>query len=422
MWAARRRWYGDKYLLREGKNVIDYIIKGRLIDGVSDVPVENGLVAVSGERIVYAGETGGFNIPEGTETVNAESVLPGFIDCHAHLCGCEDAGDYAGGNMFGDQLLGAAYQAGLLADAGFTGLRDMSEAGVYLSRAQARGILRGPRIFPGGRILGITSGHVDERPYMGKLESNAGDHMSRLCDGVSDCTLAVREQFRAGAKFIKVCATGGVSSPADRIDDVQFSPEELRAIVGEAQRHHSYVAAHCTGNEGAYQALLAGVECIEHGVMLSQREIDLMAERDATLVSTLAIALHVAELPGLPEWMRRKAATAAEYNLRTIEMARKAKIRIALGTDFSNSKNTRYLNAGREFFAMTEAGMTPMEAIRAGTVNGAYLMRNAENTGSLEAGKLADITLVDGDPLRDVACLGDAGHITGVFIGGKRVK
>lgn len=400
----------------------DYIIRGRLIDGISNAPVECGILAIENGRIAYAGEEAGFIVPEGAEVIKGDTVLPGFIDCHTHLNGLTDAGSFAEGKFFGDQLMGAAFQAGLLLDAGFTGIRDMSEAGFYISRGQQRGILRSPRVMPGGKVLGITSGHVDMEPYISKEEFNRNSHFERLCDGQDDCILAVREQFRMGAKFIKICATGGVSSPIDSMDDVQFSPPEMKAVVEETKRHHTYVAAHCTGNEGAYQALLAGVESIEHGVMLTQREIDIMAQKGATLVTTLTVSLGVANMPGLPDWMHEKAQKTAEYNIRTIEMARKAGIRLALGTDFSNSKNTPYQNNGREFEAMVRAGMTPMEAIKAGTINAAFLMKNECETGSLEKGKLADAVLVKGNPLEDINCLGDAANIQAVFLGGKKVK
>lgn len=399
-----------------------YAIKGRLIDVIEKKAIEQGLVVTENERIVYAGEADGYEIPSDAVLLEADTILPGFIDCHIHMTGEEDAGNFADGRMFGDQLMGAVYQSGLLVDAGFTGIRDMSEAGLYLSRAQARGILRAPKIIPGGKLLGITSGHVDDNPELTKEEINKRDHCGRLCDGVDDCIRAVREQFRAGAKFIKICATGGVSSPTDRVDDVQFSKEELEAIVQETKRHHSYVAAHCTGNEGAYQGMLAGVECIEHGVMLTQREIDLMAEKNIPLVSTLAVSLGVAKMPGLPQWLKDKAVKCAEYNKRTIDMARKAGITIAFGTDYSNSKNTPFRHIGKEFEAMTEAGMTNMEAICAGTINAAKVCRTEKETGSLEAGKYADITLVNGNPLEDIRVLGDAKNITGVLINGKKEK
>lgn len=401
---------------------MDYILRGRIIDGISDDPIENGIIAIEKDRITYVGKAENFHIPENVEIIDEDTILPGFIDCHTHLVGISSAGSYAEGKMFGDLILGSAYEVGLLLDAGFTGVRDMSEQGFYLSRAQTRGILRSPRIMPGGRCLSITGGHGDMWPEMEKDYFNNHNPIGRLCDGVDDCILAVREQFRQGARFIKVLATGGVSSPTDRVDDVQFSKEELKAMVSEAKRHHSYVAAHCTGNEGAYQALLAGVECIEHGVMLTQREIDLMAEKKVPLVTTLTVSLGAAKMKNQPDWFLEKAKMCAEANLKTIEMARKSGIKIVFGTDFSNSKGTPYLKNGREFASMVEAGMTPMEAIKAGTINGAYLMRNDKETGSLEVGKLADVALVKANPLKDIHCLGDADNITSVFLGGRKVK
>lgn len=403
---------------------MSYVLKGRVITAVSDAAIENGMVVVNGERIEYVGEYDASRLPEGAEVFDAGSgtVLPGFIDCHAHLTGEEDAGSFADGKLFGDQLLGAAYQCGLLLDSGFTGVRDMSEAGLYLSRAVERGVLRGPRIMPGGRVMGITSGHTDLEPGQPKEEFNRTNHLAYLVDGVDDCIRGVREQFRMGAKFIKICATGGVSSPSDRVDDVQFSPEELRAIADEAKRHHSYVTAHCTGYEGAYAALKAGITCIEHGIFLTQREIDLMKEMDATLVTTLAVSLGVANIPGLPDWMAKKTKACAEANVRTIQMAREAGIRIAFGSDYSNSENSPYKSLGSEFRAMTRAGMTNMEAIKAGTINAAYLMMTDCETGSLEEGKLADIVIVDGDPLADIDVLTDADHVKLVMLNGRIEK
>ncbi len=398
------------------------VLSGRIIDGISENPIENGIVAIEGDKIVYVGDRCGFAINDEAEVINGGTILPGFIDCHAHLTGEEDAGPFKDKAPFGDKILGAAYQAGLLLDAGFTSVRDMSEQGFYLRRAQETGILRGPKIMPGGRCLSITGGHGDVWPYVSKEEYNKYNSIGVLCDGVDECIRTVRDQFRKGAGFIKILATGGVSSPTDRLDDVQFSVEEMKAIVEEAHRHHSYVAAHCTGYEGAYQAILAGVECIEHGVMLTQREIDLMAEKKIPLVTTLTVSLGVANIPGLPEWLAKKTKNCAEANINTIKMAREAGVCLALGTDFSNSENTPYLCNGSEFRAMTRAGMTNMEAIKAGTINAARVLRKDNEMGSLEKGKLADIVIVDGNPLEDIECLTDAKYVRHVFQNGKKVK
>lgn len=387
-----------------------YALKGRVIDAVSDAAIENGLVVVEGDKIKYAGIYNEKEIPGNAEIIDAGkgTILPGFIDCHVHLCGEAIAGEKS---TRYEKLLGAAYEIGILLDAGFTGLRDMSAFGFALQRAVDAGYLRGPRIMPGGRILSITSGHCDIAGDLTKEEVNATNLTGRLCDGVDECILAVRENFRQGAKFIKVSATGGVSSIADNVNDVQFSFEELKAIVDETKRHGTYVAAHCTGNAGAFQAVKAGVKSIEHGVMLEQETIDLMAENGVALVTTLYISLNVAGFPGLHPVVREKAKLCAEANIKTIEMARKAGIRIALGTDFSNSANTPYAKNGMEFVAMVQAGMTPMEAIKAGTINGAYLMKSEDKLGSLESGKLADIVITDGNPLENISCLADKEHI-----------
>ena len=156
--------------------------------------------------------------------------------------------------------------------------------------------------------------------------------------------------------------------------------------------------------------------------MLTQREIDLMAEKKVPLVSTLSVSLGVANMPGLPDWMQEKANLCAEANKKTIAMARKAGVKIALGTDFSNSKNTPYLENGREFEAMVRGGLTPMESIQAGTINAAEVMQMGDELGSLEAGKLADVVIVDGDPLSDIFCLTHAAHVKLVIKDGKIEK
>lgn len=387
-----------------------YALKGKVIDGISDESIENGLVLVRDDRIEFVGWDGERAIPADAEVIEVKdgTILPGFIDCHAHFVG--GPGYYATPHF--DLILRAAHNLGILLDAGFTGARDMSLFGPYLAKGVEQGLTRGPRIMPGGRLLSVTAGHGDLDTNYSYEYSQQQNPITLLVDGVDECLRGARHQFRIGAKFIKVCATGGVSSLVDGLDDVQFSFEELKAIVDEAERHGTYVAAHCSGTAGTVQALEAGVTCIEHGIFLNERCIELMVKLDATLVPTLSISLGIPRMKDvLPPHIYEKGVQCAEGSMRSMEMARAAGIRIALGTDFSNSPNTPYSKNGKEFVALVEGGLTPMEAIQAGTRNGAYLMGTADSVGTLEAGKLADIVIVEGDPLADIGILANSDSV-----------
>ena len=193
-------------------------------------------------------------------------------------------------------------------------------------------------------------------------------------------------------------------------------------IIGEARRHNTYVTAHCTGTAGTKAALKAGIGCVEHGVMLDEECCRIMKEKNIPLVTTLSVALGLADMKDLPEHMMRKARGVREAAMRSFRLAHEYGITVALGTDYSNSPNTPYSEIGREFYSLTRCGYTPMEAIKAGTVNGAKLMRREKEIGTVEAGKLADLVLVQGDPLKDILTLARAEHVKMVLIGGKIQK
>lgn len=399
-----------------------FVLKGRLIDGNRDFPIENGLLAADGERIVYAGEAEGFFVPEGVDVteIGDATIMPGMIDCHAHLTG-EESENLTGKSAY-DCLLTAAHDCAELVDAGITGVRDMSAFGAALSRAVEAGLLKGPRIMPGGRVISVTAGHADEDPLKSVEEINQKSLISYLADGREGCLKAVRQQFRDGAKFIKICATGGVSSSVDNPNDIQFSEEELEVMVAEAGRRNSYVAAHCTGLAGTLQAIRAGVHSVEHGVNLNEECVRLMKEKDITLVSTCYVPFSMGRMQGLPNEMIRKGQACVATIHSGYRLAHAAGVRLAMGTDFSNSPNTPYREIGKELGCICECGYTPMEAIQAATKNGAYLMKLSDQTGTLEAGKYADLLVVDGDPSKDISLLGDARHIQSVWIAGKRWK
>jgi imidazolonepropionase-like amidohydrolase len=398
-----------------------YLLKGRVIDSVSDTAMENGAVLIRDEKIEFVGSAADCPTPEDAALIAVPdgTILPGFIDCHAHFMGegPERADSYTTPHY--DLLLTAAHEIGILLDTGFTSVREMGLFGPYLKKGVARGVVRGPRIMPGARILSVTAGHGDMDTRFSVPYCQQQSPITWLVDGVDECIKGARLQFREGAEFIKICATGGVSSQVDAIDDVQFSIEEIRAIVGEAERHSTYVAAHCTGNAGAHQALQAGVKSIEHGIFLDERCIELMVKNDATLVTTLSVSLGIPNMKGrLPDWLWKKGCVCAEANRKSIELVHKAGIRVALGTDYSNSPNTPYAENGKEFAAIVSAGFTPMEAIKIGTVNGAHLMKMSDQIGTLEAGKLADVVVVQGNPLEDIGILALKDHVKLVFKNG----
>ena len=408
--------------MKKGVIMMKKAILGRYIDVVHKSVIEDGAILIEGERILYAGEKKDAPLSDEFEiyTLEGGTILPGFIDCHAHING---EGDNVLAVFKDKMILKAVYDMKERLLSGFTAARDMTQISGTMKWAIEHGYIEGPRLKPGGQVLSITGGHGDsdtDYPY----EIVKDNIETYLMDGVDECLKGVRKQFREGAEFIKICATGGVSSTTDGMEDVQFSNEELKVIVEEAKRHGAYVAAHCSGLAGAKQALKAGIKTVEHGIHLDEECVEIMKQNDCSLVTTLNIALHLAESPNLPEYMAVKARHCAAANLKSIELVRKAGVNVALGTDFSNvagsPRSYRYL--GKEFEAICEAGYTEMESICAGTINAAKVMEMVDDIGSLDSGKYADIVIVNGNPIEDIKVLGDAEHVKFVMKSGEIIK
>lgn len=402
-----------------------FVIKGRILTCENNTVIEKGIVVTDGDKIVFAGEEKNWRTSKECTEISYNddvTIMPGFIDCHTHLTGTESGKYDIGKASTFDRLINAVDDMGVLLDSGFTTVRDMSLFSASLKKGVERGKIKGPKVFPGGRLLGITSGHSDGNSYFPVEYLQKEDPTGYIVNGIEGCLRGVREQFREGAEFIKVCATGGVSSMTDGLDDVQFSMEELKTIVDEAKRKRTYVAAHCSGTEGTYQCLQAGVTSIEHGIMLDERCIELMVKNNATLVPTLSISLGIPTYKGLPDYMIEKGKRCAQLHLKSIEKARKADIRIAYGTDFSNSENTPYRKNGMEFHSLVKAGLTPYEAIKAGTVNSAHLVFGQGKIGMIKDGMIADIVVSKGNPLKDISILTNSDNILAVIKDGVLVK
>src|SRR4029077_13710233 len=359
----------------EGKGVVA-LRAARLIDGTGAAAINNAVVIVTNNRIPTVGEANSVRIPAGVKVINLGDVtlLPGFIDAHTHLIGRvlgDPDGDMApvrDYESFG-AILGVLHARDTLM-AGFTSVRNVGAQGNFddmaLRKAINEGWTPGPRMETAGHAIGITGGHCDENGFRpGLLQLGPIDGVA---DGPEQIRQAVRLQIKYGADVIKTCATGGVLSEGDAVGATQYSFEELKALVEEANKLDRKVAAHAHGTEGIKLAVKAGVASIEHGSFLDEEGADLMKQHGTFLVPTLSAAegVELAAKTGVLKGLRaEKALAAAAAARRSIRIATSKKVQIALGTDAGVVPHGR--NA-HEFVLMVEwGGLSNMESIVAGT-------------------------------------------------------
>ncbi|HEX7241477.1 MAG TPA: amidohydrolase family protein [Longimicrobiaceae bacterium] len=387
---------------------------GRLLDGTGAAPRENVVVLVRGNRIAEVGA--GVRVPEGAETVDLSgwTVMPGFIDAHTHITG-DPSNGYADRELHqfpGHEALVGAKNARLTLLAGFTTIRNVGSgewADVALRNAVNEGIVPGPRIYAAAHSLGITGGHCDTNGFRPDLREEPGVRQG-IANGVDQVREAVRYQVKYGADVIKICATGGVLSAGDAVGVQQYSEEEMRAIVETAALAERKVAAHAHGAEGIRAAVRAGVASIEHGSILDDETLRLMKERGTYLVPTMMAFDYVvqgARSGRLAPWSAAKALEIAPHAGESVRRAIRAGVRIAFGTDagvFPHGTNAD------EFRLLVGAGMTPQQAVESATREAARLL-GARDLGTVQAGKLADLVAVRGDPLRNVELLRQVGFV-----------
>jgi imidazolonepropionase-like amidohydrolase len=382
----------------------------RLIDGTGAAPVANAVVVVTGNRIAAVGRQGAVTVPAGARVIDLgnATILPGFIDAHTHIIGrglADPASDDAVARDF--ESLGAIIgveNARKTLMAGFTTIRNVGAGNfddLALRTAIEEGFIPGPRMQAAGHSLGITGGHCDENGFRPGLFD--GNVRTGVADGPDQVRAAVRYQAKYGADVIKTCATGGVLSEGDAVGVPQYTFEELKAMVDEAAKLERKVAAHAHGAEGIRIATRAGVASIEHGSFLDDEGARLMKERGTYLVPTISageVVEQMAKSGRLKELRAEKALAAAAAMRNGIKVAARNGVPIALGTDAGVGPHGA--NA-REFFLMVDwGGLSPMQAIVAGTLNAARLLGWDDRIGTVASGKLADIVVVPGDPLQDI--------------------
>jgi imidazolonepropionase-like amidohydrolase len=394
---------------------------GRLLDVRSGSYRQDQLILIEGDRVKSIGPAAQTQAPAGAKLVDLSNrtVLPGLVDSHTHLTMSPFTGAYRALSMsVPRQTLLGARNARVTLEAGFTTVRNVGAWGysdVALRDAINAGDVPGPRVLVSGPPLSISGGHGDENLLAPEYHAT-GDGVA---DGVPAVIAKVRQNVKYGADVIKFMATGGVLSEGDNPALEQYSPEEMRAIVETAHGLGRKVAAHAHGALGIRDAVLAGVDSIEHGSYINEEDIQLMKQRGTYLVPTLYLEDWVFEnyqKMGLTESMLAKAKTVIPAARANEERAIREGVKIAFGTDAAVYPHG--LNA-REFAVLVKLGMTPAAAIQTATVDAADLIGWSDRVGTLEPGKFADLIGVEGDPLQDVTTLE---RVRFVMKGGQVVK
>lgn len=388
--------------LLEGHHVL---VEDGVIKEVSDKP----LSSASAQVIDAAGRT----------------LMPGLIDLHVHVLATQLNLSTQGVLPDALVMMRAVPIMAAMLRRGFTTVRDAGGAGWGLKCAVNEGTVKGPRLFISGRAISQTGGHGDPRPRSDHLRPmsfcgccfRAGD-IGRVADGIDDVRKAVRQELQMGADQIKMMASGGVASPTDPIASFGYSEEEIRVIVDEAASRQTYVMAHSYTADAIERAIRNGVRTIEHGNLVDDRVARFMAEKGAFVVPTLvtyeALANEGADY-GLPPDSVAKIATVRTAGLHSLEIYKRAGVKIGYGSDLLGPSQ----RLQSEEFRIRNEVLSTQEVIQCATTTAAEVLNQVGQLGRIQAGALADVLLVDGNPYRDLSCLlGQGEHLALIMKGG----
>ena len=383
-----------------------YIFDGEKLLQDNEIVIENGIIvetgtSLRGDKLVDLGDS---------------FIMPGMTDAHIHLSGAES------GNLAmeyftvdgRDRLLRTVPWLGKLLKSGFTSVRDCGEGNsIYLRNAVNRGIITGPDISAAGTPLSQTFGH-GEFSHVTPVDLSEQMGLAEICDGVDECIKSTRNVLRTGSDFIKIFSTGGVLSQRDRPDHEQFTVEEIKSIVREAEKAGTYVAAHAHGDRGARNAVEGGVRTLEHGTLVGSDTLKLMARKGVSMTPTLAIqeliVRHGREL-GINEWGMEKIKEVREGIAKVVPEAMRLGVNILCGTDlgFITGKEIDIGKNWMEMILMTEiCGLTNEEALRTSTGN---VSRIGLKQGRIMKGFPANIVSIDGNPVEDIKDLSRVKHV-----------
>jgi imidazolonepropionase-like amidohydrolase len=389
---------------------------GKIIIGNGKI-IEKGVVIVEGRLIKFVGSSK--RVPSTRKAslfdVSGKTILPGLIDTHVHLCldGSPDPISSILKESIPQITLRAAHHARMTLEAGITTVRDMGGKD-YIDLALRDGIqsglLIGPRMVCSGKLVCMTGGH--------------GWPFGREANGVDEVRAAVREQLKAGVDFVKLMATGGVMTKGVEPGATQFTLEELMAGVEEARKAGRRTATHAQGTEGIKNSLWAGVTSIEHGFFLDDEAIELMLEMKSFLVPTLSAPYFIIQAgvrKGVPSFAVEKSKAVIKRHWESVRRAHRAGIRIAMGTDAGTPFNCHGKNL-KEMELLVKIGLSPMEAIVAATQTASEVLGLEQKIGTLEEGKLADLVVIDGDPLQEITLLQEGEKILAIMKEGQFFK
>jgi imidazolonepropionase-like amidohydrolase len=392
------------------------IVGGRVIDGLGGDPIEKGTILIERDRITAVGKDSDVSIPRGARVADAagRTVLPGMIDCHVHSTyRARDIRKHLTNTPTYNVLRSTHILEETLA-CGVTTARDMGGADAGFREAIADGLIKGPRLLISIVMISQTGGHGDFWVPAGVRLQKRAWLPSGVCDGPDEMRKLVRTLLMAGADFIKICTTGGITSLTDSWDEPQFAADEIRTAVAEAAAKRKRVAVHAEGLDGIRNALCADIYSLEHGWFMDEQCVDQMIERGIWWVPTIALVpLSVERRKNDPAWSSQQLAKeddkdAAIYQAMQKQIplwkeAVKRGIKVAMGTDQSH----RLLvgeNLVEMEFMVKWLGMSEMEVIVSSTSGAARCIERPE-LGALAPGRVADVLVVDGDPLQDIAVL-----------------